>query len=117
MTKDELKILMFDAFYAYGHTGISVTQAGAIVEKAIEIAEERGLITDTEKLREDEKPNSEVIYDKALWDNVMWDKNDPYGAVKTESNNYGAGIICDAYSEGARCTLEKGHEPDIHFYQ
>ncbi len=79
MNEQQLREIMWEALATDAST-LSIQSGRRIIQKAIELAKEKGLLVSI-------------------------------GCICTEPVD-----ICNHYSEGAYCSLKKGHKPDIHFY-
>jgi hypothetical protein len=92
MTEEQLRQLVIDALLKTGYSYVNIYLINDTVKNAIELAKEKGLLTSTD---------SEPI--KSEWPNpakVMWDKNEPYGAIKEETAHE---QICAYSLEGGLC--------------
>jgi hypothetical protein len=84
MTEEQLRQLIIDALLKTGYSYVNIYLINDTVKNAIELAKEKGLLTSTE--------NDDPECDCGFCDycipekkKVMWDKNEPYGAIKEET--------------------------------
>ncbi len=147
MNEQQLKEIMWKAVDAYG-AHLTIYAARNIINKAIELAKEESLFSSTETEEKERcgfwfrearcvrKPHTGIdhAYDEM---GVMWDKNEPYGAVKQAYccdravNHEGVCAwvkegkivtsegpkkeMCLIVSKGLTCSLEIDHEGPCDF--
>ncbi len=123
MNEEQLKGIMWESL-AIDPIALSINSGRLIIQKAIELAKEQGLLTSTEtedtltpriymRVRELEQ-KIEILYSDIQSlkndnkEEVMWDKNEPYGAVKSKE-------MCLIVNRGLTCSLEIDHEGPCDF--
>ncbi len=147
MNEEQLKGIMWESL-AIDPIALSINSGRLIIQKAIELAKEQGLLNSTETEEKERcgfwfrdsqctlKPHNGFthVFDET---GVMWDKNEPYGAVKQTYccdravNHEGVCAwvkegkivtsegpkkeMCLIVSKGLTCSLEIDHEGPCDF--
>jgi len=108
MNEEQLRQLIIDTLLNLDQPGITNYTIKYATNSAIEIANLRGLLTSTDNTSKFwcSVHNKECSVDPSVADKVMWDKNEPYGAVKKEDldpENKVHSYDCDYCQEKGPC--------------